>query len=210
MRVEFESEPQESHQARRAAYHAWVSSPSPALQPFYDGWANYQRLLLDAIRDLTPEQLGLRPAPGLWAVWQLAGHAAGSRAYWFHDVLGEGDAGTRDMFHVASTTVPDLLIEDAGWEDDENHPRGSAEIVEAFDRTWTMIDDCLQRWTLDDLAVEFTRRRRSGVQTFTRQWVVWHLMEHELHHGGEISLILGSHGLPASNSDNGHAARRTR
>jgi hypothetical protein len=24
-----------------------------------------------------------------------------------------------------------------------------------------------------------------------------HLMEHELHHGGEISLILGTHGLPA-------------
>jgi hypothetical protein len=23
---------------------------------------------------------------------------AGSRAYWFHDVLGEGDPATRDMF----------------------------------------------------------------------------------------------------------------
>jgi uncharacterized damage-inducible protein DinB len=30
---------------------------------------------------------------------------------------------------------------------------------------------------------------------FTRQWVVWHLIEHDLHHGGEISLILGSNGL---------------
>ena len=58
-----------------------------------------------------------------------------------------------------------------------------------------MIDDCLRRWTPDDLAVEFSRRRRSGSQMFTRQWVVWHLIEHDLHHGGEISLILGSHGL---------------
>lgn len=167
------------------------------LQTFYDGWANYQRLLLDAIRQLTPEQLASRPAPDMWAVWQLAGHMAGSRSYWFHDVLGEGDPALRDLFRVATTTVPGLPLEDAGWEDDEDHPRGAPEIVEAFDRTWTMIDGCLRRWTPDDLAVEFTRRRRTGDQTCSRQWVVWHLIEHELHHGGEISLILGSHGLPA-------------
>jgi uncharacterized damage-inducible protein DinB len=174
-----------------------VSSTAPALQAFYDGWANYQRLLLAAIRDLSPEQLALRPAPNLWAVWQLAGHMAGSRAHWFHSVLGEGDPSVRDMFRVANTTVPDLPLEDAGWEDDEDHPRGASQIVEAFNRTWTMIDDCLKRWSPDDLAVEFTRHRPTGTQTMTRQWVIWHLMEHDVHHGGEVSLILGSHGLPA-------------
>jgi uncharacterized damage-inducible protein DinB len=174
-----------------------VASMAPALQPFYDGWSNYLGLLRAAIRELTPEQLALRPAPRLWAVWQLAGHMAGNRAYWFHDVLGEGDPAIRDMFRVASTTVPDLPLEDAGWEDDEDHPRGLAELVEAFDLTWTMVAHCLQRWTPDDLAVEFSRHRPAGTRTFTRQWVIWHLMEHDLHHGGEISLILGSHGLPA-------------
>ena len=29
----------------------------------------------------------------------------------------------------------------------------------------------------------------------TRQWVIWHLIEHDVHHGGEISLTLG---MPAS------------
>ena len=145
-----------------------MASPAQGLQTFYEGWANYQGLLLGAIRELTSEQLALRTAPHQWAVWQLAGHMAGSRAYWFHDVLGEGDAATRDMFRVASTTVPDLPLEDAGWEDDEDHPRGAAEIVAAFDATWTMIDDCLRRWTPDDLAVEFSRERRTGTETFTR------------------------------------------
>ena len=32
---------------------------------------------------------------------------------------------------------------------------------------------------------------------FTRQWVVWHLIEHDLHHGGEVSLMLGMQGLAA-------------
>jgi uncharacterized damage-inducible protein DinB len=58
-----------------------------------------------------------------------------------------------------------------------------------------MIDGCLQGWTPDDLAVEFSRPGRSGTQV-TRGWVIWHLIEHDLHHGGEISLILGSHSLP--------------
>jgi uncharacterized damage-inducible protein DinB len=26
--------------------------------------------------------------------------------------------------------------------------------------------------------------------------VVWHLMEHDIHHVGEMSIILGSHGVP--------------
>jgi uncharacterized damage-inducible protein DinB len=167
-------------------------------EPFVEGWAGYQRLLLDAIAPLSVEQLSSRTAPFQWAVWQLAAHVAGSRAYWFHDVLGEGDAAVRDMFRVETTTVPDLPLEDAGWEDDERRPRTAGELTEAFERTWTMIEGCLGRWTVEDLGVEFSRTRRNGqVETFTRSWVVWHLIEHDLHHGGEISQILGTNGIPS-------------
>lgn len=34
------------------------------------------------------------------------------------EVPGEADPAIREMFRVASTTVPDLRLEDAGWEDD--------------------------------------------------------------------------------------------
>lgn len=167
------------------------------LATFYEGWEHYQGLLLGALRDLSAEQVASRPGPGMWAVWQLASHMAGSRAYWFHDVLGEGDPATRDMFRVESSTVPDLPLEDAGWEDDEDHPREASDLVRGLEETWAMIDGSLRRWTPDDLTVEFSRERPSGTETFTRAWVIWHLMEHDLHHGGEISLILGSHGIPA-------------
>ena len=168
------------------------------LEPFLEGWAGYQRLLLEAIRPLNAEQLASRTAPFQWAVWQLASHMAGTRAYWFHEVLGEGDEEVGHMFAVESTTVPDLPLEDAGWEDDEDHPRTAAELVDALERTWPMIEDRLRRWTLEELEVEFSRTRRNGeIQTFSRAWVVWHLIEHDLHHGGEISQILGTNGLPA-------------
>ena len=175
-----------------------MTNAARLLEPFVEGWAGYQRLLLDAIRPLDAEQLSSRTAPFQWAVWQLAAHMAGSRAYWFHDVLGEGDASVREMFRVAETTVPDLPLEDAGWEDDERHPRTASELTDAFERTWAMIDQSLRRWTDDDLVVEFSRTRRNGeVETLSRAWVVWHLIEHDLHHGGEISQILGSNKIAA-------------
>jgi uncharacterized damage-inducible protein DinB len=33
----------------------------------------------------------------------------------------------------------------------------------------------------------------------SRSWVIYHVMEHDLHHGGELSLTLGIHGLPGPN-----------
>jgi uncharacterized damage-inducible protein DinB len=167
---------------------------TPVLEPFYTGWAEHQRLLLAAIADLSPEQLALRPDPAQMSIWQLASHMAGSRAYWFHDVLGEGEPAVRDMFRVASTTVPGLSLEFAGWEDDETHPRTAAEIVQGFQVTWDLISGCLERWTGDDITVEIPQRRAD--RTTRRGWVIWHLMEHEAHHGGAISLILGTNGLP--------------
>ena len=62
--------------------------------------------------------------------------------------------------------------------------------------TWEVIRACLTRWTPEDLSATFTRRRPSGERTVERGWVVWHVLEHDIHHGGEISQILGCYGLP--------------
>jgi uncharacterized damage-inducible protein DinB len=165
--------------------------PVLGLQPIHEGWARHQALVIESLLGLTPEQLDLRTAPHQWAIWQLASHVAGSRAYWFQEVLGEGEAAVRDLFRVERTTVPGLSLDDAGWEDDEDHPRTAEEVVEALTRTWAIVDDCLRRWSADVLNASVVRQSR----THHRGWVVWHVMEHDIHHGGEISQILGSNGL---------------
>ena len=60
-----------------------------------------------------------------------------------------------------------------------------------------MIREAVNRWTPDQFAEPITREWHGQMETFTRQWVIWHLIEHDLHHGGEISLTLGTHGLQA-------------
>jgi len=161
------------------------------LEPFHQGWAKHEARVTEVVAGLTPEQLDFRTAPHQWSVWQLVAHVAGSRAYWFHDVLGEGDQATRDLFRVDRTTVPGLALEDAQWEDVEDHPRSADELADALRRTWAIVDDCLGRWTAEDLAATVVRPER----THHRGWVVWHVMEHDIHHAGEVSQILGSNGL---------------
>jgi uncharacterized damage-inducible protein DinB len=99
------------------------------------------------------------------------------------------------MFRVASTTVPGLPLKDAGWEDDEEHPRSSVELVRAFELTWELIRECLDRWTAADL--EAVLPAGAGPRpTVKRGWVIWHVIDHELQHGTEIAVILRQNGLP--------------
>jgi uncharacterized damage-inducible protein DinB len=166
--------------------------PPTGLAPFYDGWALHQADFVRVLAPLTAEDLALRPSPDMWAIWQLASNIVGGRAYWFNDILGEGPAATRDMFRMTTTTVPDLALSDAGWEDDDNHPRTAAELVDAFEKTWAVITDCLGRWSAEDLVAKLETKR--GTQT--RGWVIWHVIEHELEHGAEIAVLLRQAGLP--------------
>jgi uncharacterized damage-inducible protein DinB len=156
------------------------------LKPFYDGWADQQRKLIETLRPLTPEQVQLRPAPGEWAIWQLASNMIGGRLYWLCFMLGQDDRGV-------------LMKEVGGWEDNPDHPRSAEELIDALQRTWDVVEACLDRWNLDDLSVEVTKKDFWGrLVTITPGWVLWRLMSHEVHHGSEIALILRVHGLPTA------------
>ena len=52
-------------------------------------------------------------------------------------------------------------------------------------------------WTPADLDYVFEKTSYGQMFHLTRQWIIWHVIEHDLHHGGEVSLTLGMHGLAA-------------
>jgi uncharacterized damage-inducible protein DinB len=151
------------------------------LNEIYAGWEQYQTHLIDALTPLTPDQLALRLAPHLRPIGLLAGHIISARAYWFHYLLGEGST---DLFKLM----------DYDEEDEPPHP--AAELVSALQATWAVMAAAFQRWNADDLAQTFTRTQRGETSVISRRWVVWHLIEHDLHHGGELFYTLGAHSLP--------------
>jgi uncharacterized damage-inducible protein DinB len=153
------------------------------LAPFYQGWEEYQRLLIAALAPLTAEQLAINASPGQRPIWQIVRHILLARIGWFAR-MGEG-AGD-----------PILAAIDL-WDADGAPPRSADELVQGLAHTWAMIDTCLRRWTPAMLGDTFTYDRAGRPVTRTRQWIIWHVLEHDIHHGGEISLTLGNHGLAA-------------
>ncbi len=139
---------------------------------------------MSVVRDLTPDQLAIRPAPDRWPVWATLGHTAGVRIYWLCGVLDEPGAEDTPFTAPWSTT---------GWEDDLDHARTSVELVEALETTWDVVDGCLRRWTPDMLAERFIRA--DGVPWHSRQSVLMRLLTHDAYHSGELSQTLGVHGL---------------
>jgi uncharacterized damage-inducible protein DinB len=148
-----------------------------SLATYYHGWDHYQDLLVAAIAPLTSEQLALRAAPNQRNVWTIAAHVIAARVWWFHSIMGEGDARLEQL---------------QTWDDDGQPQRSAAELEEGLERTWAMIHACLKRWTSADFGQQFIRRGES----LSRQWIIWHVIEHDLNHGGELFLTLGIHGLP--------------
>lgn len=150
---------------------------------FYQGWETYQQSLVETIAPLSSEQLALPVASHHWSIGMVLNHMIGSRVFWFQRWLGEGDPGL----------VP--------WDEDQQSVRTPAELVAGLEDTWHLIADALARWTPADLGQIFptpdflSEEERQYFPPQTRQWIIWHVLEHEIHHGGELSLVLGGMGL---------------
>ena len=169
--------------SRRNSYDRGMSR---GVTLFYDRWGQYNSRLVDAIRGLNDEQLGLRAAPDKWPLWAIAAHTAGGRVYWFCGVFKEPGAENTPF------TDPSSGI---GWEDDESHPRTSKELVFALESSWKIIERTLERWTPEMLNEEFTREIGGKTQKHTRQSVLMRVLSHDAFHTGEISQLLSMHGF---------------
>ncbi len=153
------------------------------LLPFYQGWEQYQKLLITAIAPLSAEQLALRPAPHLRSIGENVAHIVGTRVGWFHMGMGEGDAG--------------IVLPLETWDEEGAPARSAAELIHGLEITWHMLQTSLASWTPADLDYVFEKTSYGQIRRLTRQWIIWHVIEHDLHHGGEVSLTLGIHGLVA-------------
>ncbi len=157
------------------------------LTTFSTSWKAYQDHIKGALAPLTAAQLAMRAAPGLRSIGENALHIIGCRMYWFTEFLGED--GGEEMKAYASWN--ELALRPGA------HVPPAAELAQALDRTWHFMADCLARWSPDEMRQTFPDDGDGEIVELARAWVVWHVMEHDLHHGGELSLTLGMHGIPA-------------
>ncbi len=138
----------------------------------FESWHNYQAALTRAIAPLSSAQLQRQLLPGLRTPGEIAEHIVFGRALHLHRTLGERAAELGPLLR---------------WENADDPPHTAAEIVQGLERTWQFITDCLMRGSPADAVPE---EEVSVVQT------IWGLLDHDLPHAGELSLLLGAAGLP--------------
>jgi len=160
-----------------------------SLDVVYKGWDQFQRDLVKVVKPLSQEQLALPVSSAHWPIGMLVQHILNDRLWWFHLWMGEASPETAAFMH---------------WEDEEKPViRPTAELVAGLEATWEMIAGCLARWTVADLDAVFeppaslSERERQLFGPSTLQEILFHVLRHDIHHGGELAVGLGAHGLPS-------------
>jgi uncharacterized damage-inducible protein DinB len=176
------------HSIRSKEQTAMTEQTSPLVTFYKPGWENYQQAVVQTIAPLSSEQLALTVALHYVSIGELLTHMIGARINWFSGWMGEENTAIARWLSSDESAVPE-----------------AADLTALFEETWRVISSALDRWTWADLeqlivppASHQARRRAQGLAeapAHTRQWIVWHVMEHEIHHGGELSLALGTCGI---------------
>jgi DinB superfamily len=139
----------------------------------FESWQDYQKALQRAIAPLTKEQLQRRLLPSLRTPGEIAEHIVFGRALHLYRTLGE----------EAAALTPLL-----SWDDTNDPPHSAAEIVQGLELTWRFITNTLMQGSPTDAIPE------SDEATIGQ--IIWGLLDHDLPHAGELSLLLGVNGLP--------------
>ena len=138
----------------------------------FQSWQDYQAALKRAIAPLSEEQLRQQRIASLRTPGDIAEHIVFGRALHLHRTLGDGAAELTPLLR---------------WDDADDPPHTAAEIVQGLELTWRFITGCLMRGSPTDTISE--------QETHIAQ-TIWGLLDHDLPHAGELSLLLGAAGLP--------------
>lgn len=138
------------------------------LNEVFSLWDHVHDDLLGTLDKFSDAELAFRPFPSSWSVGQIALHIADCSNGWFCSALDSATQWPPDISKEEHTTV--------------------AAIKATLDETHVMVKGYLEPLTTEDLTRPV---HMPWGEEFTLGWVIWHVLEHEIHHRGELSLILG-------------------
>lgn len=142
------------------------------------GWRDYAEQLVVVVRPLTEEQLAQRITPNLRSVAEITAHIITGRAFWFQEVLKE-QAENKEMMKLARWFLqPDVALT-------------GEKLAHGLEVTQALVRDAVAGWTPGELSEQIVLPWIGPKHPITRPWVLWHTIEHDLHHGGELTQTLG-------------------
>jgi hypothetical protein len=142
--------------------------------------------LREAVARLTEEQLATKPSPDRWPLWASIGHLACQRVFGLCDVGGAPGAA-ESPFPNAGYNCP--------GDDDLEHVWTSEQLLDALDRTFAIVDWCLETWTLESFEDVIAAPEWGEDRTRTRGETLQRQYAHDLWHTAELNEALAAMGL---------------
>lgn len=165
----------------------------PILGKIFDGWNGYQTSIEHAVEPLTTEQLLWRPVPEVRSLGEIIRHLSLGRITWLLRMSAPGIEEIRDH-------VPDWYTDMDGAHHvrEDSVASDQSEVLTYWLKlSWTPIQRVLEEWTVEDLFQTYLHQFRGIQYQVSNQWTLWRIMSHDLHHGGQIAMMLACQGIPA-------------
>jgi uncharacterized damage-inducible protein DinB len=130
-------------------------------------WDQVRAGLLATIAEFSEEELDYTPFEDSWSAGQIMLHIADTEENWLHGVV-RGDFEPWISYPLSEYPAKDAIYK----------------LLDSIrERTIAFLDEL----TTDDLETTY----KINGEEVTLRWIIWHVLEHEIHHRGELSLILG-------------------
>ncbi|HSB66819.1 MAG TPA: DinB family protein [Anaerolineales bacterium] len=134
----------------------------------FSHWEQVRTDLLATMNKFSDDELSYTPFVGSWSVGQILLHIAECEDFWLHSL-------------VRHELEPPIDYKQA------EYPTRFA-IKEVLDNAHRRTVAFLDNLDMNELDNEYPTRYG---ESFTLRWIIWHVLEHEIHHRGELSLALG-------------------
>lgn len=146
--------------------------------------------LVDATRDISPEELDRQPGPGMNSIGMLLAHLAIVEVVWAQiGLLGMGDIDPHPVLGLGQDDDGMPLPPD-GRVPANLTGRTFAYYEDLLERARVYFKDAASKLSGADLDREITRARPDGSKrTFSTRWVLYHSLEHIAGHRGQILLL---------------------
>jgi uncharacterized damage-inducible protein DinB len=148
-----------------------------------------RKVLLKGVEHLTKEQLFTPPVPGEFPIGAFLMHMAEVDLGWLA-TLSEGSVDISD--DVKKRSYYNSWYD--AWGDDQGEPPTEALEIQTYldtiAETRKMLIDYINTMTDEDLEKVITRKHGENESSFTKKWIIYHLIEHEAHHRGQMFMLI--------------------
>jgi uncharacterized damage-inducible protein DinB len=134
----------------------------------FSHWGQVRVDLLSTIDMFSEDELYFKPFDSSWPVGQIMLHIADCEDNWLHGI-------------VRHEYQPWIFYNLA------DYPQ-KANILEVLDHAHLKTIKLLEDLNEDDLDQKY---KTPEGKNYRLRWIIWHVLEHEIHHRGELSLALG-------------------